>query len=100
MLFNDGHVLQLRSKIVPARRRMNMVLDDDDQMISWDECAQNFLIFVLELTKPPEIDQTRKRTRARWVRDNDVIGGLASSSLSSECCAQGQVFQCKRWNQG
>ena len=44
LIFNEDHVLQLRSEIVAVRKQMNMVSDDDVQMIPRDECDLNFLI--------------------------------------------------------
>ena len=42
ILFNDGHVLHLRSETVAIHRQMNMVSDDyDGQMIPGDECGPN-----------------------------------------------------------
>ena len=60
-LFNDGHVLQLRSETVAVRRRMNMLLYDyDGQMIPGDECGLKFLTFVVQLRKNPRKASTRK----------------------------------------
>ena len=53
-IFNDDHILHLRSDTVAANRRMNMVSDHyDGQMIPWDECGPDFLIFFLQLSKKP-----------------------------------------------
>ena len=41
-LFNNGHVLQLRSETVAVRRRMDLILDYDGQMIFGDECGLLF----------------------------------------------------------
>ena len=52
------------------------------QIIPEDECALNFLTCELQLRKKPgkrlkqEIDPTGDLTRARWMRDNDVISRL------------------------
>ena len=63
ILFNDGHVLQLRSETVAVRRRMNMVLDYyDGQMIPGDDCGLNFLTFALQLRKTPENPQPGNRS--------------------------------------
>ena len=44
ILFNDGHVLQLRSESIAIYRWMNMTLEDYDcQMIPGDTCGLNFL---------------------------------------------------------
>ena len=80
ILFNDGHVLHLRSETVAVRRRMNVVLDENDcQMIPGDECGLNVLTFALQLRKPPgenfnqEIDPIWDRTWAQCIRGTDVI---------------------------
>ena len=53
-LFNDGHILHLRSEIVAVHGRMNMVLIDfDGQLISEDRCGSNFLTFVIQFKKNP-----------------------------------------------
>ena len=52
LLFNDDHVIQLRSKTVVVRRWMNVVwMIYDDHMIPGDECGLNFLTFDLHLRK-------------------------------------------------
>ena len=39
ILFNDGHVLQLRPETLAVSRWMENGLDDyDGQMVSWDKC--------------------------------------------------------------
>ena len=54
ILFNDGHVLQLRPETVAVLRRMRNGLDDyDGQMVSGDKCGLNFLTFVLQLRDNP-----------------------------------------------
>ena len=47
ILFNYGHILQLRSETVAIRRRMNMISGVyDAEIIPGDECDPNFLTFV------------------------------------------------------
>ena len=54
ILFNDGHVLQLRSEIVVIHRLMRNGLDDyDGQMISGDKYGLNFPTFILQLRENP-----------------------------------------------
>ena len=49
---NDGLVLHLRSETVAILKWMNITSDDnDDQMISRDECGPNFLTSVLQMRK-------------------------------------------------
>ena len=78
VLFNDGHVLQLRPETVAVRRRIGNDFDDDGQMVSGDKCGLNFLTFVLHLREKPgknlnqETDPTGIWIRARWMRGNDV----------------------------
>ena len=48
ILFNDGHVLQLRPETVDVRRWMRNSLDDyDGQIVSGDKCDLDFMAFVL-----------------------------------------------------
>ena len=74
LLFNDGHILQLRSEIFAVHRWMTY----DGHMITEDECDPNFLTFVLRLRENPgknlnhEIDPTGFWTHARCVRSNHV----------------------------
>ena len=65
IVFNDGHLLHVRSEAVAVRRRLNMVLDDyEGQMIPGYECGLHFLTFVLHLRKNPGETSTRKLTRS------------------------------------
>ena len=59
-VFNDGHVLHLRSEIAALRRWINMVLDYyDGQMIPEGECGPHFLALSYNLGKA----STRKLTQ-------------------------------------
>ena len=56
VVFNDGHVLHLRSETFAVRRRMIYGLQDtvhDGHMIAGDECGLNFLTFVVRLGENP-----------------------------------------------
>ena len=90
-LFNDGHILHLRSETVAVRRRMIMVLDDNDgQMTPGEERGLNLLKFCLQLRKTPgenfnqEIDQTGDRIRAR-LTTGDYVTFLNTNSLFPSC---------------
>ena len=54
LLFNDGHVLHLRSETIAVRRRMRNDLDDyDGQMVSRGKCGLNFLTLSFSWRKTP-----------------------------------------------
>ena len=75
LLFNDGHVLQLRAEIVAVHRGMIMIwMIFDGHMKPRDECGLNFQTYVLQLRKNvnQDIDPTGDRTRACSMRSNDV----------------------------
>ena len=61
LLFNDGHVLQLRPETLTVHRRMGNGLDDyDGQIISRNKYGLNFLTFILQLRENSGKTSTRK----------------------------------------
>ena len=78
ILFNHGHILQLSKRPSPSVDGWISFLDDyDGQMITGGECGLNFMTYLTAEEKPrknsnQENVPSRDRTRACWVRDNDV----------------------------